>query len=162
MGKDRNKPLFIRIAKRDHFDDPDVSTKNSYFCFRFANSTCSLFVRMTCSLTQKPILVRVRSAMMTIWKSSFKETQISIGLKDATKMNWLVNLNTWLVKLTLRSKDPMQERRMGQWADSPNYQKHWMKWTNSNKRLSMKRLTNLTKKFNFLMTRQKLSVKREK
>jgi len=26
----------------------------------------------------------------------------------------------------------------------------------------MKRLTNLTKKFNFLMTRQKLSVKREK
>lgn len=25
MGKDRNKPLFIRITKRDHFDDPDVS-----------------------------------------------------------------------------------------------------------------------------------------
>ena len=25
MGKDRNKPLFIRIEKRDHFDDPDVS-----------------------------------------------------------------------------------------------------------------------------------------
>lgn len=24
MGKDRNKPLFIRIEKRDHFDDPDV------------------------------------------------------------------------------------------------------------------------------------------
>lgn len=21
MGKDRNKPLYIRIAKRDHFDD---------------------------------------------------------------------------------------------------------------------------------------------
>ena len=25
MGKDRNKPLFIRITKRDHFDEPDVS-----------------------------------------------------------------------------------------------------------------------------------------
>lgn len=25
MGKDRNKPLFIRIEKRDHFDEPDVS-----------------------------------------------------------------------------------------------------------------------------------------
>ena len=27
MGKDRNKPLFIRIAKRDHFDDADVRTQ---------------------------------------------------------------------------------------------------------------------------------------
>jgi hypothetical protein len=26
MGKDRNKPLFIRISRRDHFDDPDVSS----------------------------------------------------------------------------------------------------------------------------------------
>ena len=25
MGKDRNKPLFIRLARRDHFDDQDVS-----------------------------------------------------------------------------------------------------------------------------------------
>jgi len=25
MGKDRNKPLFVRLARRDHFDDPDVS-----------------------------------------------------------------------------------------------------------------------------------------
>jgi hypothetical protein len=25
MGKDRNKPLYIRIEKRDHFDDADVS-----------------------------------------------------------------------------------------------------------------------------------------
>jgi hypothetical protein len=24
MGKDRNKPLYIRIEKRDHFDDQDV------------------------------------------------------------------------------------------------------------------------------------------
>ena len=25
MGKDRNKPLFVRLARRDHFDDTDVS-----------------------------------------------------------------------------------------------------------------------------------------
>ena len=25
MGKDRNKPLFIRLARRDHYDDQDVS-----------------------------------------------------------------------------------------------------------------------------------------
>lgn len=25
MGKDRNKPLFIRLARRDHYDDKDVS-----------------------------------------------------------------------------------------------------------------------------------------
>ena len=30
MGKDRNKPLFIRIEKRDHFDEPDVSNPKSY------------------------------------------------------------------------------------------------------------------------------------
>lgn len=30
MGKDRNKPLFIRITKRDHFDDPDVSVSNCF------------------------------------------------------------------------------------------------------------------------------------
>ena len=25
MGKDRNKPLFVRLARRDHYDDQDVS-----------------------------------------------------------------------------------------------------------------------------------------
>jgi hypothetical protein len=24
MGKDRNNPLYIRVKKRDHFDDDDV------------------------------------------------------------------------------------------------------------------------------------------
>ena len=28
MGKDRNKPLFIRLAKRDHFDDQDICKFN--------------------------------------------------------------------------------------------------------------------------------------
>mmetsp|Transcript_118591 Transcript_118591/g.165263 ORF Transcript_118591/g.165263 Transcript_118591/m.165263 type:complete len:106 (+) Transcript_118591:54-371(+) len=28
MGKDRNHPLFIRLSKRDHFDDADVCKFN--------------------------------------------------------------------------------------------------------------------------------------
>mgnify|MGYP000878723620 CR=1 FL=1 len=28
MGKDRNKPLYIRLAKRDHFDDQDICKFN--------------------------------------------------------------------------------------------------------------------------------------
>lgn len=28
MGKDRNHPLFIRLSKRDHFDDQDVCKFN--------------------------------------------------------------------------------------------------------------------------------------
>jgi len=28
MGKDRNKPLYIRIEKRDHFDDQDICKYN--------------------------------------------------------------------------------------------------------------------------------------
>ena len=28
MGKDRNKPLFVRLAKRDHFNDPDICKFN--------------------------------------------------------------------------------------------------------------------------------------
>jgi hypothetical protein len=43
MGKDRNKPLFIRIAKRDHFDDPDVIT----------NLTLDLQIQPTRLLSQR-------------------------------------------------------------------------------------------------------------
>ena len=32
MGKDRNHPLHIRLQKRDHFDDEDVS-KSCYLSF---------------------------------------------------------------------------------------------------------------------------------
>ena len=28
MGKDRNKPLFVRLARRDNFDDQDVSIQS--------------------------------------------------------------------------------------------------------------------------------------
>jgi len=28
MGKDRNKPLFIRLARRDHYDDQDICKFN--------------------------------------------------------------------------------------------------------------------------------------
>lgn len=28
MGKDRNKPLYIRLARRDHFDNPDICKFN--------------------------------------------------------------------------------------------------------------------------------------
>jgi hypothetical protein len=30
MGKDRNKPLHVRLRKRDHFDDEQVSEMFSY------------------------------------------------------------------------------------------------------------------------------------
>ena len=33
MGKDRNKPLFVRLARRDHFDDQDVRNNHSKFLF---------------------------------------------------------------------------------------------------------------------------------
>ena len=36
MGKDRNKPLFVRLARRDHFDDNDVSLPKSVFSTGYA------------------------------------------------------------------------------------------------------------------------------
>jgi hypothetical protein len=39
MGRDRNHPLHIRLKKRDHFDDEDVSIYALVnIGFRYANS----------------------------------------------------------------------------------------------------------------------------